>query len=157
MYSSIEQADSYITTHYSSESAARRRWEALTDDEKTVFLTNAFEAIEILPFRGRKAVPGQNTAFPRLPYQYGRSEEGAPQRVKFAEAELALWLSDESKRESYEKRAQLIADGVKSFSVGDLSESYGGGSESVQTFSAYSCKKAVELLSPYLMGGFEIC
>lgn len=157
MYATIEQADSYIITHYSSKSAARKRWEALSDDEKTVFLINAFEAIEALPFRGRKASLEQTAAFPRLPYQYGKTDEGAPQRVKFAEIELALWLSDESKRESSEKRAQLIADDVKSFSVGDLSESYGGGSESVQTFSAVSCKKAAELLSPYLSGGFEMC
>lgn len=156
MYSTIEYADSYIATHYSSKSAARRRWEALSDDEKTVFLTNAFEAIEVLPFRGRKAADGQNTAFPRLPYQYGRTEEGAPQRVKSAEIELALRLSDESKRESSEKRAQLIADGVKSLSVGDLSESYGDSSAVPQTFSASSCKKAMELLSPYLTGGFEM-
>ena len=157
MYGSIEQADSYIATHYSPKSAVRKRWESLSDDEKTVFLTNAFEAIEALPFRGRKAAPEQTAAFPRLPYQYGKTDEGAPQRVKSAETELALWLSDENKRESSEKRSQLIADGVKSFSIGDLSESYGEPQKGSQTFSAQSCTKAMELLTPYLSGGYDIC
>ena len=157
MYSSVELADSYISAHYTSGSSERKRWEAFSDEDKTVYLNNAFTAIEALPFGGRKAVLGQETAFPRLPYQYGKTDGGAPQRVKLAEIELALWLSDEKKREASQKRAQLITDGVKSFSVGDLSESYGGASEGIQTLSAKSCKKAMELLAPYLSGGFDLC
>jgi len=92
-----------------------------------------------------------------LPYQYGHTDSGAPERVKSAEIELALYLSDEKKQESSEKRSKLIADGVKSFSLGDLSESYGDNVQSASKSSVYDCKKAVSLLSPYLSGGFEIC
>ncbi len=157
MYNTIASADAYVTSHYRSGSAACARWAALSNDDKSVLLTNAFEAIEALPFRGRKAVSGQEAAFPRLPFQYGSSETGAPQNVQHAETELALWMSDDGKRQSSEKREQLIADGVKSLSIGDLSESYNdtSGKESVSV--ALSCKKAMSLLQPYLSGGYEIC
>ena len=52
---------------------------------------------------------------------------------------------------------KLIADGVKSFSLGDLSESYGDNVQSASKPSVYDCKKAAILLAPYLSGGFEIC
>lgn len=157
MYSSVKEADSYISTHYTSKSASYKRWNALSEDDKAVYLNNAFDSIECLKFGGRKAVPEQETAFPRLPYQYGHTDSGAPERVKSAEIELALYLSDEKKQESSEKRSKLIADGVKSFSLGDLSESYGDNVQSASKSSVYDCKKAVSLLSPYLSGGFEIC
>lgn len=157
MYSSVELADSYVKSHYTAGSEELSRWDALLEENKKVYLTNAFEAIEALPFRGRKAALGQETAFPRLPYQYGNTDEGAPKRVINAEIELALWLSDEKKKKTSRKRSQLIADGVKSFSVGDLSESYGEAENGSQKLTAQSCKKAMELLSPYLSGGFEIC
>lgn len=157
MYSSVKEADSYISTHYTSKSAAYKRWNALSEDDKAVYLNNAFDSIECLKFGGRKAVPEQETAFPRLPYQYGHTDSGAPERVKSAEIELALYLSDEKKQESSEKRSKLMADGVKSFSLGDLSESYGDNLQSASKPSVYDCKKAVSLLSSYLSGGFEIC
>lgn len=157
MYSSVKEADSYISTHYISKSAAYKRWNALSEDDKAVYLNNAFDSIECLKFGGRKAVPEQETAFPRLPYQYGHTDSGAPERVKSAEIELALYLSDEKKQESSEKRSKLIADGVKSFSLGDLSESYGDNVQSASKPSVYDCKKAAILLAPYLSGGFEIC
>lgn len=157
MYSSVKEADSYISTHYTSKSAAYKRWNALSEDDKAVYLNNAFDSIECLKFGGRKAVPEQETAFPRLPYQYGHTDSGVPERVKSAEIELALYLSDEKKQESSEKRSKLIADGVKSFSLGDLSESYGDNVQSASKSSIYDCKKAAILLAPYLSGGFEIC
>ena len=139
MYSSVKEADSYISTHYTSKSAAYKRWNALSEDDKAVYLNNAFDSIECLKFGGR------------------HTDSGAPERVKSAEIELALYLSDEKKQESSEKRSKLIADGVKSFSLGDLSESYGDNVQSASKPSVYDCKKAVSLLSPYLSGGFEIC
>lgn len=157
MYSSVELADSYIKSHYTADSEECTRWDALTEDNKKVYLNNAFDAIEALHFKGRKAFLGQEKAFPRLPYQYGKTEEGAPARVVNAEIELALWLSDEKKQKTSRRRSQLIADGVKSFSVGDLSESYGEAENGSQKLTAQSCKKAMELLAPYLSGGFGIC
>lgn len=157
MYNTIAMADSYIEAHYTSTSPERIRWAALSSEDKTVCLNNAFAAIEALPFRGRKAVIGQETAFPRLPYQYGHTEEGAPQNVLAAEAELALWLSDEKKQNTSKKRKELQEDGVKSYSIGDLSETYVDTSASSIKNSAQKCVKAMELLSPYLTGGYDVC
>lgn len=158
MYTTVALADTYISTHYTADSSERKRWEELTEDDKKVYLTNSFEAIEKLQFKGRKAVSGQETAFPRLPYQYGKTDEIAPQRVKFAEIELALWLSDTKRTAKSKKRKELIEDGVKSFSVGDLSENYGDTAQTeVRTVSALKCSKCRELLLPYLCGGFETC
>jgi len=155
MYTSVPEADSYIKSHYTSNSAERKRWENLSDENKSIYLTNSFEAIERLKFNGRKAIVGQETAFPRLPYQYGKVEEIAPKSVKYAEIELALWLSDTKRSEKSRKRKELIDDGVTSFSIGDLSENYGNTSK--EKVSALKCSKCRELLSPYLCGGFETC
>ena len=46
MYSSVKEADSYISTHYTSKSAAYKRWNALSEDDKAVYLNNAFDSIE---------------------------------------------------------------------------------------------------------------
>ena len=94
MYTSVQEANAYISNHYTGDSMERKRWESLSDNDKNVYLINAFESIEKLNFNGRKAVSGEETALPRLPYQYGRLEEVAPKSVKYAEIELALWLSD---------------------------------------------------------------
>lgn len=59
MYSSVKEADSYISTHYTSKSAAYKRWNALSEDDKAVCLNNAFDSIECLKFGGRKAVPNR--------------------------------------------------------------------------------------------------
>lgn len=157
MYNTVETADSYIAAHYTSRSADRIRWVALTPEDKAVYLTNAYEAIEELPFHGRKVANGQESAFPRLPYQYGHTEEGAPSNVLAAEAELALYLSDEKKQQSSQKRRELQADGVTSFEIGDLSETYADTEVSTAKTSIEKCRKAMELLAPYLSGGYEIC
>ena len=160
MYGTVERADVYVKAHYTSKSDERVRWLALSDEDKAAYMEQAFDLIERLPFRGRKASPDQGTAFPRLPYQYGAVEAGAPTEVVNAETELAVYLSDTGTQESSKKRKQLIKDGVKSFSLGDLSESYGSATSDTTSDSrsdAYNCRKAMMLLSPYLSGGFDIC
>lgn len=157
MYGTIEQADSCIAARYSSDSEERVRWEALSKEDKAVYLGSAFDAIEALPFRGRKASSSQETAFPRLPYQYGHTDEGAPARVIAAQAELGLYLSDTKSRKSSSKRRKLRQDGVKSYSIGDLSESFGDTPVTASGCSAEKCEKAMELLAPYLSGGYDIC
>jgi len=115
MYSSVKEADSYISTHYTSKSAAYKRWNALSEDDKAVYLNNAFDSIECLKFGGRKAVPEQETAFPRLPYQYGHTDSGAPERVKSAEIELALYLSDEKNRKAPKNAQSLLQTELSHF------------------------------------------
>lgn len=94
-------------------------------------------------------------AFPRLPYQYGKVEEIAPLRVKQAQVELALWLSDDTKQANQSQRQELQSQGVESFSIGDLSESYGKGVG--EKPAPLLCSKVKALVAPYLDGGYDIC
>jgi len=152
-YVTVAEADEYISTHYRSNSKDRKRWNELETEDKEVLLVNACTELETLPFQGRKAVVDQPLSFPRLPMQYGRTDEGAPANVKAAQIELALWLSDEEKQVEIAQRVELQGQGVQSFSVGNLSESY----NAPITHAALKCSKAKVLLSRYLNGGYAIC
>jgi len=154
-YVSREYADEYITSRYKTNSKDRKRWEDLAEEDKEILLINACDELENLQWQGRTAVKGQAMAFPRLPFQYGKTDEIAPLRVKQAQVELALWLSDDTRQSKLSKRQELQSQGVESFSIGDLSESYGEGvgEKSVPLL----CPKVKALVSPYLNGGYDIC
>ncbi len=154
-YVTVEEADEYITSRCRSKSKDRQRWDGLGQDEKETLLINACAELEVLPFRGRKMVPDQPLSFPRLPYQYGRANEGAPADVKAAQIELALWMSDEEKLSGRAQRAELRAQGVTSAGIGGLSESYDASAGGAQT--ALVCPKAKALLAKYLSGGYAMC
>lgn len=152
-YVTLQEAEDYIAKHYRSNNPGRKRWAELEDADKEILLTEACSEIDLLPFIGRKTLPDQLLAFPRLPMQYG-SADGAPAQVKAAQIEFALWLSDDDKQGEMSQREALRAQGVESFSIGDLSESYaGGGVKSAPLL----CPKAAALLSPYLSGGYATC
>ena len=153
-YVTVEDADSYITTHYRSNNKLRKVWEELDDADKSASLLSACADMEVLPFGGRAMTAGQAMAFPRLPYQYGSAGE-VPDRVKHAQVELALWQLDETHTAQAEQRQALQAQGVESFSVGDLSESYTTGATAQPT--ALMCAKVANLLAPYLNGGHATC
>lgn len=154
-YVTVGDADTYIKSRYLTSSTDRKRWIELDYADKEVFLANACIEIEQLPFRGRKAVVNQPLSFPRLPYQYGHTDSGAPTTVKYAQIELALWLSDEDKQSEYTKRRDLQAQGVESFGIGDLSESYVVGA-AVKP-APLLCSKSASLLAQYLNGGYSTC
>lgn len=151
-YVTVAEADTYVSTHYRSTSAARTRWAALSENDKAILLVDACSEMEQLPFHGRKAEDGQLLAFPRrLPWQDYTSE--VPEAVKSAQVELAVWLSDDVKQSEAEQRRALQGQGVKSFSVGDLSETYNGTSTGARSLL---CPKAKLLLSPYLTGAYAV-
>ena len=89
-YVTLEQANTYIGTHYISTDNLRLSWEALSDVDKTALLLKSFETIESLPFAGRKAQKDQTTAFPRWP------DSVVPNQVCWAQIENALTSSDTS-------------------------------------------------------------
>ncbi len=153
-YVSVAAADAYITSHYRGNNANRVRWMTLSDEDKVILLVAACAEMDTLPYQGRKASHDQQLAFPRLPLQYGRSQE-PPVDIKAAQIELALWLSDDDKHASAEQRQALQAQGVDSFSLGDLSETYAAGSKS--NHPALLCPKAARLLARYLSGGYATC
>ena len=150
-YVTVDQADAYISSHYMSSSADWKRWSSLDRTDKKVLLLSACQDIEQLPFPGRKAVRDQELCFPR--YGWGQNPPGD---VLAAQVELALWLSDEDKQAQLSHRQELQAQGVTSFRLGDLSESYGEGTSGGQR-SALLCPKAMALLTPYMSGRFATC
>lgn len=151
-YVTVQDADTYISSHYLSTDEVVTTWSALSEVDKAVLLTKAFQIIELLPFAGRKAAPGQPCAFPRWP------DKTVPDRIKWAQIELALNRSDASSDEDAKYYERLWLYGVESYSIGNLSErtstgSYTiGGAQSTGVTSA----EAARLLQPYLGGGYRI-
>jgi hypothetical protein len=154
-YQTAAEADSYIIAHYRTSSKPRQAWDVLSCDDKNILLVNAFESIEALPFTGRKAWRHQPFAFPRLPQQYGRPQV-VPDPVKAAQAEFAIWLAQDTNGERA-TRQELQAQGVTSFSIGDLSESYDNAGAAAQQPDALRCAKCAALLRRYLSGGHTLC
>jgi len=154
-YVSREYADEYITSRYKTNNEDRNRWRETPEEDKEILLISACDELNNLQWQGRTAVKGQAMAFPRLPFQYGKTDEIAPLRVKQAQVELALWLSDDTRQSKLSKRQELQSQGVESFSIGDLSESYGKGVG--EKPAPLLCSKVKALIAPYLSGGYDIC
>lgn len=152
-YVTVAEADEYISKRYTSNSKDRKRWEELSKEDKEIIIRNACDEIELMPFQGRKITREQKLEFPRLPYQYGNPV--VPDIVKYAQIELALWLSDDKTQLEQSQRRDLQAQGVESFSIGDLSESYASGN--AEQSAPLLCSKCAALLKPYLRGGYETC
>lgn len=153
-YVTVAEADNYIATHYTSTNPARLRWSSMRESDKSIVLVEACAEIEALQFQGRKSEIDQPMLFPRLPFQlYG--DTGAPDKIKFAQIELALWLSDDEKQSDISQRRDLQSQGVQSFSIGDLSENYTQGAG--EKPAPLLCPKVKSLLSPYLNGGYLTC
>ena len=151
-YVDVAYADEYVETHFLSTDELRMGWEVLDNSDKEVLLQRSFEAIECLPFVGRKTDPDQPNAFPTCPF------EEVPEAVKYAQVENAITLSDNSASEDaafYEKLRQY---GVESYSIGNLSErtSSGAWGRNVTASSGVISAKAINLLKPFLNGSYNI-
>jgi len=154
-YVSMQEAAEYVKAHYLGRDSARKSWDGLSPEDQTTRLISACADIETLPFTGRKSNAAQALAFPRLPAQYGKAQD-IPQKVKDAQVELAMWMADDKKSADRAQRKDLQEQGVKSFSVGNLSESYGDGGFGIKSV-ALACSKSAALLRPYLGGGYRVC
>ena len=151
-YVTLEEANEYIETHYLSTDDLRIGWESLPDEDKVVLLTKSFQALELLPFSGRKLKPSQSNAFPRWPHQE------VPVAIKWAQIENALAKSDTSNAEDAKFYERLWMYGVESYSIGNLSERTSTGSYSVNGAQATGVTSAIadRLLRPYLGGGYRM-
>ena len=150
MYVTIAEANDYIAAHYLSTDPLRVSWDSLTDEYKQVFLTRSYDAIEMLPLRGRKASCSQQTAFPRWP------DTTIPECVKSAQIENALELCNSSEEvEEYHRMRQL---GVTEYKIGNFSEKLGDASADANLMlsSGIVSFKAMQLLRPFLSGPFNI-
>ena len=151
-YVTLEEADEYIRTHYLSTDSLRLGWDNLSEDDRTVLLNKSFQAIELLPFPGRKLSPEQSSAFPRWPHKE------VPAVVKWAQIENALAKSDASNEEDAQHYEKLWTYGVESYSIGNLSESISSGTYGLRGAQNTGVISAVadRLLRPLLGGGYRM-
>jgi hypothetical protein len=169
-YISVANASVYVTNNYISTDSKRVAWFTLTDADKEIFLKKATKKIDRQRLRGIKAIFTQTLAFPRaietehynaeyyknisiINYSGYVVEPEVSQIVKDAEVEEALSIMQDNNMSN--KRAELQAQGVKSFSLGSLSETYvvtGASNTETQLLS----NEAKELLRYYLLGAVNI-
>lgn len=149
-YVSVEFADEYVNTHFLYSDPEYDAWSRLGDEEKSVYLLRSFETIELLPFSGSRLRLTQDTAFPRFPYDI------IPDAIKAAQVENALALLDSATSEDADFYESLRRNGVKSYSLGNLSESIGDVSGNSAYQMGIVSPKAARLLQPFLGGGYNI-
>ncbi len=135
-YIDIDGADEYFSGRLHAES-----WGQADDSTKEKALKQATKIIDRQRLNGRKTNPSQPLAFPRYP------EAEIPQNVKEACCEEALALLERGNSQ----RRKLQQEGVQSFTLGNMSETYAAGAG-----KGILSQEAKELLQPWLLGGVFI-
>ena len=135
-YCTIEYANEYFAGRLHAES-----WGQTDESTKEKALKQATKAIDRQLLKGRKATDTQELAFPRYP------DTEVPEAVKEACCEEALAILERGNSQ----RRKLQQEGVQSFTLGNMSETYapGGG-------RGLLSQEAKELLRPWLLGGVNI-
>lgn len=148
MYATVEEANAYIANYYSSKDTLRVAWEALSEEDKQVMINRSERSIDQLPFTGSPL--NKDDLFPRNP-----NPEKSLEQVKIATIELAIHELDEE----YKSRYELQQQGVKSYEIGDLKETFGTsqGSTSYSGVDSYTYSIVFPYLKDYLGGGYNIC
>ena len=131
-YCTIEYADEYFKNRLHAES-----WGQADDSTKEKALWQATRSIDRMPLRGRKTDLHQPLAFPRYP------NTEIPEAVKEACCEEALALLESGNSQ----RRKLQQEGVQSFTLGNMSETYIAGAG-----KGLLSQEAKELLRPWLIG-----
>lgn len=148
MYATVEQANAYVASYYSSTNNIRIAWETLSEEDKQIVLNRAEQVIDLLPFNGKPVDPKQINAFPRYP-----NPELSLERVRVAAIELALQTNGDTEAQD---RLNLRAQGVKSYKIGDLSETFKDTNS-----EDYLIQFALDVINPFLRnwlsGGYRIC
>lgn len=142
-YVTVEEADSYFANTLQFED-----WNKYDTSTKEKALITATRQIDRLPFAGRKLDINQSLEFPRtttnLPFS-----DGIPDSITYATCEQALFLL-----QGGSKRQELQKQGVKSYSLGDLSETFADNlSEAQKTI----CPEALAYLRKFMLGSVAIC
>lgn len=138
-YVTVEEATTYFDSRLYAEA-----WDgsSAADKRKAINTLNmATKIIDRQLFKGRKADPDQELAFPRYP------DAEVPQAVKDACCEEALALLERGNNQ----RRKLQAEGVTSITIGSLSETYAPGAG-----KKLLSQEARELLRPWLLGAVNI-
>ena len=135
-YCTIEYADEYFKNRLHAES-----WSGAASSIKEKALKQATRAIDRQRLKGNKTNPSQPLAFPRYP------DTEVPEAVKEACCEEALALLERGNSQ----RWKLQQEGVQSFTLGNMSETYIAGAG-----RGMLSQEAKELLRPWLLGGVFI-
>jgi len=135
-YCTIEYADEYFKNRLHAES-----WSGAASSIKEKALKQATRAIDRQRLKGNKTNPSQPLAFPRYP------DTEIPEAVKEACCEEALALLERGNSQ----RWKLQQEGVQSFTLGNMSETYIAGAG-----RGMLSQEAKELLRPWLLGGVFI-
>lgn len=152
-YVTVAEADAYSASHYLSTDKVRLEWEKLSTEDKEVILRQSCLEMDALPYVGRKVSETQTLAFPRM--KYGYCMDGVDPYVAKAQVEQALSKMDTTQA----KRKKLQKEGVKSYSIGDLSETYSDAVVSgfaVASAKQTLCEKSRNYLSDWLRGGYRV-
>jgi hypothetical protein len=136
-YVTIEEAAAYFNDRLHVDP-----WTEAGNSDKQAALSMATRAIDRLLLKGWKANPDQALAFPRYP------DANVPTAVKDACCEVALTLLEQG---GDNKRRRLQQEGVQSFTLGSMSETYVPGAG-----RGLISQEAKELLRPWLLGGVNI-
>ncbi len=135
-YIDIEEANKYFAGRLHAES-----WGQADDSTKEKALKQATKAIDRQHLNGRKATDTQELAFPRYP------DTEIPEAVKEACCEEALALLERGNNQ----RHKLQQEGVQSFSLGNMSETFAAGAG-----KGLLSQEAKELLRPWLLKAVNI-
>jgi len=135
-YIDIEEANEYFAGRLHAES-----WSGADSETKEKALRQATRSIDRMPLRGRKTDLHQPLAFPRYP------DTEIPEAVKEACCEEALAILESGNSQ----RRKLQQEGVQSFTLGNMSETYIAGAG-----KGLLSQEAKELLRPWLIGAVMI-
>jgi hypothetical protein len=151
-YITIEEMEEYLTKYYVPDDPQMAAWNALSTESKEVYLRKAISEIERLKYIGQKYDKEQMLAFPRIYTAISRCTGEVPNTIKWAQAEEALELSSPTEDSN---AAEALSGNVKSYRIGNLSETY----KNVDGMSPYAIIKSVKaqrLIAPYLGGGYSV-
>lgn len=146
------EAEQYILSNYVAADELRTSWNALTTSDKEALLNRAHKDIDMLPFQGCKTNESQLTSFPRYP------KTVVPTLIKNAQVEQALTLATSATSSEVSTYEKMWTYGVQSYSIGNLSESFGevaGGGSLAREYGIISVK-AQRLLKTFLGGGYNL-
>ena len=164
-YATLAEATAYIESYYLCSESKRATWEALNENAQEIYLRRSAQEIDRCQFQGIKAATDQTMEFPRYVYrdpagyyyEYDYTTETAvvPENVKRAQVEEALELASPS-NDTTEKNIRVGS--VKSYKIGNLSETYGNDSTIAKQPAEYviNSKTAAKLLAQYTNGSFRI-
>lgn len=147
-YVTIEEANEYIASRYTTDDPKRIAWEDLDAEDQQSLLNSSADAINNLVVPGRKTYPDNPNIFPRWP------DTEVDDRIKYAQIENALSINQSD--ESIETYKRMRAYGISHYSIGNLSETmvqWGGAGSDMLAVGIVS-DKAQSFLKPFIGGGF---